>query len=200
MAQTQYDYTVTSAFPNQAVTLLRLKKEIEASAIATALDHLSWDEDGDTCSVFMADALSAPDKTTLDAVVAAHQGAAYSPAGSAEAQIVGTVETTASSYVAVAGMSATPSFGKYTVHFSSSIEADKNNSEVFVALRYDGQVLAGSERSMRRGQGLTRHFAKIQHTFEATKDDALLEVVWYATGGASATMSDRSLLVNRRRA
>lgn len=198
MAQTEYQYVIVDDFPNQAVTLLRLVKEIEASSIASAVVHVNQHEDEGLCSVLMSDALSAPDKTTLDGVVAAHQGAPIAPASSSEFQVAGTVETTASSYVAIPGMSAMPSFGKYAVQFSSSIEADKNNSEVFIALRYDGQLIANSERSMRRGQGLTRHFAKIQQSFEATKDDALLEVCWYVTNGATAIMSNRSLFVDRR--
>jgi hypothetical protein len=74
MAATTYEYTISTAFPNAKVNLSRLTKEINDSAIVTDLQDASFNNSVDTCYVVFVDALSAGDKTILDAIVAAHSG------------------------------------------------------------------------------------------------------------------------------
>lgn len=72
MTATKYTYTISTDFPNAAVSSDRLVQEIGASAIVTALDHI--DTGNDACDVWFKDQLSAGDETVLDGVVAAHSG------------------------------------------------------------------------------------------------------------------------------
>lgn len=72
MAETKYTYTISTDFPSAKVHGAKLKIEIEATDIVTALDRI--DTLGDACDIWFKDALSAGDQTTLDGVVAAHDG------------------------------------------------------------------------------------------------------------------------------
>lgn len=74
----QYDYTISTAFPNQAVSSDRLTQEIQQSAIVTALDHIDT-ADG-VCSIVFKASLSGGDEALLDGLVAAHSGAALATA------------------------------------------------------------------------------------------------------------------------
>lgn len=72
MAATEYTYSIQSDFPDQKVNPVLLKQEIDNCPISTALERIN--EDGDDCNIWFADALSSGDKTTLDGIIAAHQG------------------------------------------------------------------------------------------------------------------------------
>ena len=74
MGQTKYTYSVAVETANALLALDALKKEIEDSAIVTALDYISVF--GDALDIYMKDALSAGDETLLDGVVSAHTGVA----------------------------------------------------------------------------------------------------------------------------
>lgn len=72
-----YNYSIQNDFPNHKVNLDRLKAEIEASAIVTALSVISTL--GDVCTIFFKAALSSGDETILDGLVAAHSGEPLEP-------------------------------------------------------------------------------------------------------------------------
>lgn len=75
MPPTTYNYTISTAFPNQKVNATALEEQIENdSAITTALDFINAGITPDICAITFVDALTAPEETALDAVVAAHQG------------------------------------------------------------------------------------------------------------------------------
>lgn len=74
MAATKYTYSIANDTLNGQVDLDSLTTEIGASSIVTALDHI--DRAGDVLDVWFKAGLSAPDQTTLGAVVAAHDGTA----------------------------------------------------------------------------------------------------------------------------
>lgn len=78
MASVNYDFTISTAFPNAKVSSGKLTKEIQASAIVTALDYISTAEDA--CSVWFKDTLSGGDQTLLNTLVAAHDGVSDAPA------------------------------------------------------------------------------------------------------------------------
>ena len=73
-----YKYTISTAFPNQAVAGDKLKNEINASSIASApLELVNTDADSDECKIKFDGSLSGADETTLDGLVAAHDGVPY---------------------------------------------------------------------------------------------------------------------------
>jgi hypothetical protein len=72
MASTKYTYSISSDFPNHAVSSDRLTIEIQQSAIVTALDYINTA--GDDCDVWFKDALSSGDEALLDGIVAGHSG------------------------------------------------------------------------------------------------------------------------------
>jgi hypothetical protein len=72
MASTKYTYSISGDTANGKVYSPTLVAEIEASSIVTSLEQV--ETTGDVLDIWFADALSAGDQTTLDGVVAAHQG------------------------------------------------------------------------------------------------------------------------------
>lgn len=67
-----YAYSIQNNFPNHTVDLDKLTTQIRASAIASTLDSLNTS--GDVCNILFVTALSANDLTTLNGLVAAHDG------------------------------------------------------------------------------------------------------------------------------
>jgi hypothetical protein len=72
--ETEYQYSVQNSFPNHKVNNTLLVTQVRASAISVAIDYVS--SSGDVLSVWMKDALGTTDKSTLDGLVAAHDGSA----------------------------------------------------------------------------------------------------------------------------
>lgn len=73
MADTNYDYTITTAFPAARVDSTRFTSEILASSISSAsLRYIATDSG--TCSIWFSGPISGPDQSTLDALVAVHSG------------------------------------------------------------------------------------------------------------------------------
>ena len=71
---TKYTYTISIDTANGLVDSDRLELDIDGSSLVTGLDYI--ETASDVLDVWMKDALSAPDQTTLTNVVAAHTGAA----------------------------------------------------------------------------------------------------------------------------
>jgi len=70
----KYNYSITSDFPNQKVNPDSLTQEILASSIITTLDYINTDLAADVCDIWFDSALTTAEETTLDGIVAAHQG------------------------------------------------------------------------------------------------------------------------------
>jgi hypothetical protein len=81
-----YQYTISTDFPNTTVSIDALTTEIEDSGISSgALEGVTLNTPAtDTCYIQFDVALSASDVTTLDGIVAAHQGIAPLPLPSNE--------------------------------------------------------------------------------------------------------------------
>jgi hypothetical protein len=71
MAKTTYQFSISTDFPNAEVHGAKLKAEVAASSIAAVC---CVSRAGDFCDVTFDDALSAGDETTLNGLVAAHDG------------------------------------------------------------------------------------------------------------------------------
>ena len=71
MAAEKYPYTISTDFSN-GVASDKLAREICGSAITIGLESINTD--GDTCDIWMKTAISTPEETLLDDLVAAHDG------------------------------------------------------------------------------------------------------------------------------
>jgi hypothetical protein len=91
MAATKYDYNIASDFPNAKVDSSRFTREVQASAIVTALERV--DTDQTTCEVWFKDALTVGDEALLDALVAAHSGEPLPDPTTADGIPIVTLET-----------------------------------------------------------------------------------------------------------
>ena len=65
-------YSVDADFPNQKVNPTSLKNEILASSIQTEFEYIFVK--GDACDIYFVSEITAEELTTLNGVVAAHQG------------------------------------------------------------------------------------------------------------------------------
>jgi len=72
-----YTYSISGDFPNQQVSIRRLREEIIALGGAALMEHIHVDEEADTCYVVTTITLSGPQKAGLDGVIAAHTGDSY---------------------------------------------------------------------------------------------------------------------------
>ena len=70
----RYAYSIND-FPNDAVASRELTQEIDESSITEVLEGITVLDPN--CYIDFAQVLSAPDKTTLDGLVAAHDGTTY---------------------------------------------------------------------------------------------------------------------------
>ncbi len=77
MADTKYTYSIDSDFPNKQVDSNTLVVEIGGSSISSA-SCLRIDTTGDVCDIWFDDPLSSGDETTLDGIVASHNGSPIS--------------------------------------------------------------------------------------------------------------------------
>lgn len=69
---TKYTFSVSSDFPNQKAHPTTLQNEINSSSITIAVEEINVI--GDVCDVWMKASLSSAEQTTLNSIVAAHQG------------------------------------------------------------------------------------------------------------------------------
>lgn len=113
MAVMKYTYSVSGDFPNQKVNDDALTLEINGSAISSAaLSYITIHDN--ECDIWFDGELSAEDQTTLDGVVAAHQGvqplAVRFLASSVLTDHETTVTDTAPGWTELGGAVTTPSF------------------------------------------------------------------------------------------
>ena len=113
MALTNYQYTISTAFPAGKVNGEYLQDTITFwSGITTAVSAINIGVEPDKCDIWFVDALSAGDEAILDAVVAAHPG--YGVAASVEGTLT-VVRTslaivTDADWTVLGGLVTTPSF------------------------------------------------------------------------------------------
>jgi hypothetical protein len=74
MSEQAYPYTISTDFPGGAVNSDKLKAEIQASTIVTALERVDVNVSGDSVDIVFKEALSAGDKTILDGDVTGPAG------------------------------------------------------------------------------------------------------------------------------
>lgn len=138
MPQTTYNYDLQLDFPNQAINEDVLTAEIQGSSISTPLVGISVS--GDDVDIIFQDALSAGDKTTLDGLVAAHQGVPFSDTVQ-RAFSEGESQTTSTDYQEKLSLSTGPlPQGDYLVSWYCEIGVDTllGGSGVFAQVTYNG--------------------------------------------------------------
>lgn len=72
-----YTYSISGDFPNQQVSIRRLREEIIVLGGKALMEHIHVDEAIDTCYVVTTVTLSGPQEAALDGVIAAHTGDSY---------------------------------------------------------------------------------------------------------------------------
>jgi hypothetical protein len=85
MANTTYTFSVSGDFPNQVVAVDRLTQEIRDSDITIALNSISVINT--SCEIEFKDALETAEETTLDGIVAIHDGTPLPSHEEVEAQL-----------------------------------------------------------------------------------------------------------------
>ena len=196
MAETEYGYTISTAFPSGSVNPTKLRLEIIDSDIVTPLSYVSTDEDSDNCAIWFDNTLSGGDVTILDGIVASHDGQAF--ANRYRVQQVSettSADTTSLTDVLVPGMTLTPGPGSYLVNFTSSTRNSANNQTNFFSL-YKGETqIASSKRKMKRGsaQGDVVVEISIRAYIENIGMNETIQIRWSVDGG-TGTVFERSLV------
>ena len=133
-----YTYDLTD-FANDAVCEDKLTAEIAGSSIATSLVELATDEEAGECVLTFEESLSSGDETTLNGIVAAHDGVHVCYRFHAASTLVqGEVAVTETSeWQTLGGVVTTPSFfcrdvSKLLARIIGSIKSDGNGLEIRV--------------------------------------------------------------------
>ena len=197
MALTEYDYTISTAFPNQEVNSTRLTLEIADSAIAETLSHIDTNEASDNCAIWFENALTQDDKTALDGIVAVHSGQSF-PNRKQVYQVSAetSAEATSSADVLVPGMTITPGPGNYLVSFTGSTENSLGNKTNFFSVYVNGTKIDYSQRRFKRGsnQGDVGAEVSIKIYVKDVGIDETIEIRWRVNGG-TGTIYERNLVV-----
>lgn len=136
----KYPYSISGDFPNTAVDSTKLKEEIEDSAIATALSYINTS--GDVCDVWFDAALSGGDETTLDGLVAAHDGIPVVYPDEAYASSEGESTVTIVGWTEKASLSFLAQDGDYMISWSAEAKTLNKNKVVVQVEQDDTDVLA----------------------------------------------------------
>jgi len=133
--QTKYSGLVTDTL-NDAVAENKLTEEIDDSSIVPTVDHINVH--GSDLDIYMSDALSGAEETTLDGVVAAHDGVAdtYTSAGYGESDgesstSSGSWQTKLSTDVDCDGIT------EYMMSWYGEIQSSNNTTNVKVRILLD---------------------------------------------------------------
>lgn len=135
---TQFQYSVTNDFPNQAVDLTVFQLEIEASSITATVEGVTIN--GDDVTIDFDTDLTVDEETTLDGVVAAHQGTGLvEGVQRAQANAEQTNATTTNA-TAVELQSGPLKAGDYLVSWycEISMESDIDGSGIFCQVLWNG--------------------------------------------------------------
>jgi len=147
MSDIEYDYTKTP------VAINALTQQIATSGISTSLDYITTY--GSALSIFFTGTLSTGDKTTLDSVVAAHNGVAL-PEDFVEVAATTSTNTNSSSYIALNSMSYSLfREGTFLVQFTGTFSTNVpllSSPGLYISIFANGSQIAASEMSQNNTQ------------------------------------------------
>jgi hypothetical protein len=146
MSLTKYTYSITGDFPNDAVAIEKLVVEIDDSSITTALDHV--ETAGDVCDIWFDDALSGGDETTLDGLVAAHDG--VSPVGTVGSYVSSEGESSTTSTDWTEKLTCEPGWfraGDYAVDWSCEVKSSTPKTKLNLRVQLDDTTTLGESKT-----------------------------------------------------
>lgn len=133
-----YPFTVSAAFPNAKVSVPVLQNQIKGSEIATTLEGVV--RAADTCTATFEAALSGADETTLNGLVAAHQGNPYAPSplsGTSEA----VEEASSMAPLDKVSIAANLPPGDYNIFWSCDLKSSSTMREIFLNITVNDVVI-----------------------------------------------------------
>jgi len=139
---TEFNYSVQNDFPNQAVDLSVLTVEIENSTITAVLNGINLN--GDDCEIVFATDLSGAEETTLDGIVATHQGIPFN-SGAQRVNAIAAQDNSTNTWQAAATLNADPVEGEeYTLFFYCELRVTggNNNSQAQYQVLLNGSDVA----------------------------------------------------------
>jgi len=139
---TEFTYSIQNDFPNQAVDASVLTVEVENATIAPTLDGININ--GDAVALEFDADLSAPEVTTLDGVVAAHQGVPFNE-GPQRVNVIAAQDNATTTYAEAARLDADPvATDKYQLLFYCELRVQNgnNNARAQFQLTVDGSEVA----------------------------------------------------------
>lgn len=141
MAFTKYEYAVIDTL-NDAVASDKLTKEINDSTISSSVDHINTN--AGQLYIWLSSAITAPEKTTLDGLVAAHDGIQLIPdfpaLEFAESES-GTTSSKLQDKAALAPGEISP-LNKHLVEWYCEVNNSSTTGRTEIEVAYDGNVIA----------------------------------------------------------
>lgn len=190
---TEFNYSIQNDFPNQAVAPSVLSVEIENSTIVQILDGINVN--GDDVEIVFDTDLSAPEVTTLDGIVAAHQGIPFNN-GAQRVNAIAVQDNATTTFQTAATLNMEPiGLEQYILSFYCEVRVNggNNNSSVRFQLLLDGSDVAegGTE-------GVTFFDSRSGSLLISTNRGAapVIEMQWRQAAGSSTTAQIRRVRIS----
>lgn len=185
---TTYTYDILTDFPNQAVDAGVLSVEIEESSITTTLDGITVQ--GDNCDIIFVSDLSAGEKTTLDTIVANHQGVPFNN-GAQRINSIAAQDNSTNTWQTAATLAAEPvGQEQYTLSFYCELRVTggNNNSQAQFQVLIDGSDVASGGV-----EGVTFFDARSGSLLISTDRGTapVIELQWRQNAGSATTAQVR---------
>lgn len=137
-----YTYSISGDFPNGTVDPGKLTYEIESSDIEQNLEYINSNvSTEDNCDIAFTKALSGTDETTLDDIVATHDGIPFQSIRTITVERIDSFTSTASGYTEVLCLSASNiSPGEYRLLWSIIYGIDSGTTNFRMRVRQNDEV------------------------------------------------------------
>jgi hypothetical protein len=189
---TEFHYSIQNDFPNQAVAASVLSVEIEDSTIVPTLDGININ--GDDCEIVFDSDLSPTEVTTLDTIVANHQGIPFNN-GTQRVNAITAQDNATTTWATAATLNAEPiGLDQYILTFYCEfrVTGGNNNSQAQYQLLLDGSDVAqgGTE-------GVTIFDSRSGSLLISTTRGSapVLEMQWRQNQGAATTAQIRRVRI-----
>jgi hypothetical protein len=185
---TTFNYSIQNDFPNQAVDASVLSVEIEDSTITATLEGINVN--GDDCEIMFDTDLTAGEETTLNNIVANHQGIPFNQ-GTQRVNAIAAQDNSTNTWQTAVTLNADPvGVDQYTLSFYCELRTTggNNNSQAQYQILLDGSDVAqggveGKTFFDSRSGGL------LINTSRGTSP--VIEIQWRQNAGASTTAQIR---------
>ena len=182
-------YAIATETANGLVNAGALHKEIEDASLPGFIGTRPGAVG--QIKIEFSSSLNSADETSLDNILAAHQGVSFVDPRHVEA--TGDITTTSTTYTPAAGMILSPAAsGTFLIWLSTIMENSSNGKKTYVSIFLNGSKLNNSEKWVKQ-QGGSSEETVVSVVRTSVSAGQTVEVYWKVDGGTGKMVGARSL-------